>query len=68
MPSLTPVASSNIKALGYDADTKTLSVQFHNGRVYSYTGVPQGEYDNLLNAGSIGSYFANNIKNVYAIK
>lgn len=62
---MTPVSSSNIAAIGYDADTKTLAVQFNNGRLYRYTGVPNGEYQNLLNASSVGSYFAANIKNIF---
>ena len=60
------VASSNIAAVDYDADTLTLTIQFKSGRSYSYAHVPAGEYQNLLNAQSVGRYFAQNIKNVYS--
>jgi hypothetical protein len=62
---MVPVASSNIAAVGYDESTKMLQVQFNNGRMYRYVGVPNGEFQNLLNASSVGSYFARNIKNVF---
>lgn len=57
-----------IAAIGYDDEKQQLTVQFNNGRTYSYGGVPQSEFDNLASAGSIGSYFAHNIKNVYRIE
>ncbi len=64
---MTPVSSSNIAAVGYDEDTKMLTVQFNNGRTYRYAGVPNGEYQNLLNATSVGNYFATNIKNIFRL-
>jgi hypothetical protein len=60
------VTSSNLRSVGYDADTSTLEIEFNSGEVYQYQGVPEGEYDALLNAGSHGSYFAGNIKNRYS--
>lgn len=62
-----PVDSSNIAAVGYDGETSTLVVEFNNGRTYRYGGVPKGEYENLLNAGSVGQYFAYNIRNVFRV-
>ena len=53
----TPVDSSVIAEIGYDADTKILEVRFHNGRVYQYFPVPQSEYEKLMSARSVGSYF-----------
>lgn len=63
-----PVASSMINSVGYDAETQTLDVEFKDGRVYSYGGVPQSEYDNMMSAQSVGKYFAQNIKNVYRVE
>lgn len=60
------VASSNIDAVGYD--NGNLFVAFHNGRVYSYEGVPNTEYLELLKAASVGKYFSNNIKPNYSCK
>ncbi len=64
---MTPVSSSNISSVGYDADTQTLVVTFNSGRTYRYGGVPESEYTNMLNANSVGSYFANSIKNFFRV-
>ncbi len=61
----TRVSSSMINSVGYDADTQTLDIEFSNGALYSYGGVPQSEYDSLMGAQSVGKYFISNIKNVY---
>ena len=63
-----PVASSMINSIGYDSETQTLDVEFNNGSVYSYGGVPQSEYDGMINAQSVGKYFVSNIKNTYRIE
>lgn len=61
----TPVSSSNISAVGYDADSQVLEVEFTNGAVYSYSGVPPGEYEGFMSADSKGKYLHANIKNHY---
>lgn len=61
----TPVSSSNISAIGYDSDSEILEVEFTNGSVYSYSGVPLGEYDGFMNADSKGKYLHANIKGRY---
>ncbi|MDR0515961.1 MAG: KTSC domain-containing protein [Fibromonadaceae bacterium] len=66
IPEMTPVSSSNIAALGYDPATQTVYVQFLNNCLYVYKNVPDGEYQGLFNAPSIGSYLHRNFKNVYA--
>lgn len=60
-----PVSSSNISAIGYDADTQTVYVAFLNGSTYSYKGVPAQEFENLRTAASVGSYLNRMFKNVY---
>ena len=57
-----PVQSSHLASVGYDPATSTLEIEFHGGSVYQYFGVPQEVYEGLLNAGSKGSYFHQNIK------
>ena len=59
------VSSSNILAVGYDADNEIVHVQFLQGAEYVYKGVPQHEFDGLLNAPSVGSYLNRNYKNFY---
>ncbi len=62
----TPVSSSNISAVGYDADGQTLEIEFTNGSVYQYANVPVGEYDGFMASDSKGKYFHANIKNRYS--
>lgn len=65
MPEMHPVSSSNIAAVGYDESLQNAYVQFLSGKTYKYEGVQKNEFDNLLAAGSVGSYFNQNFKNVY---
>ncbi|MBW8330426.1 MAG: KTSC domain-containing protein [Prolixibacteraceae bacterium] len=58
----TPVASSNIASVGYDAEKQILEIEMQHGAIYQYLDVPKEVYNGLLNAGSIGSYFMNEIK------
>jgi hypothetical protein len=64
-PEMQPVSSSNIAAVGYDAEDQTVYVQFLNGSTYAYKGVPEHEFENLRTASSVGSYLNRNYKNVY---
>lgn len=61
----TPVTSSNVVAVGYDADTLTLEVEFKDGAVYQYFDVPETVYRELLSASSIGQFMHANIRNTY---
>ncbi len=60
-----PVSSSNIDEIGYDVTTSTLYIKFKNNRLYSYDNVPESVYDNLKSASSVGSFFHQNIRDVY---
>jgi len=59
------VSSSNLRAVGYDAATHTLEIEFHHGGVYQYFGVPEAIYRSLMAAGSKGSYHHTHIKERY---
>lgn len=62
------VTSSNIAAIGYDPETKTLEVEFKRGQVYSYKNVPEAAYVAFGEASSKGLYFEQNIKTRYPFK
>lgn len=62
---MTPVKSSNLKAVGYDRIQGILHVQFNNGVTWMYDGVPTEEYEMLLLAPSIGKYYTKHIKGKY---
>lgn len=67
----TPITkSSEIASVGYDETDHVLEVEFSRGGVYQYrpsgrhpNGVPPDLAQGMLTADSVGSYFAQNIKN-----
>jgi hypothetical protein len=59
------VDSSSLNSVGYDEGSHTLEVEFQNGGVYQYLGVPAGEYSSLLRADSMGRYVNYRIKPRY---
>ena len=61
----TPVTSTDLSAIGYDAESQILEIEFIKGSVYQYSGVPTSEYEGIMNADSKGRYFNANIKGRY---
>jgi hypothetical protein len=61
------VHSSSITDIWYYAESLTLEIGFHDGRVYQYFDVPENVYLEFLSPpdGSHGKYFAANIRGVY---
>ena len=59
------VISSNLKSVGYDSFQMVLEIEFLEGSVYQYYGVPQSVYANLMSAPSYGMYFHADIRNNY---
>lgn len=57
--------SAHLNGAQYDADTHTLRIQFVNGAIYQFSGVPQTTVDNLRQSSSAGSYFHDKIKGRY---
>jgi hypothetical protein len=55
-----PVTSSQIKSVGYASNT--LYVEFLKGGVYSYKDVPDNMFEDFMEVGSKGHFFANAIK------
>ncbi|MGE0799910.1 MAG: KTSC domain-containing protein [Lautropia sp.] len=58
---LTPCKSAGIKALGYDAATKTLAIEFGSG-VYHYADVPPEVYGEMKASESIGGFYSRSIR------
>jgi hypothetical protein len=52
-----PVRSSAIGAVGFDPQSRTLEVEFINGRVYRYFDVPEFLHRGFMVAQSKGTYF-----------
>lgn len=60
-----PVASSDIRSVGYDEESEVLEIEFHSGGIYQYSVVPESVYAGLMSAPSHGSYFHRHIKDKY---
>ncbi|CAM5423980.1 KTSC domain-containing protein [Streptomyces griseorubiginosus] len=60
-----PVVSSNIRSIGYEAAEMLLEVEFLSG-IYQYHLVPESVYLELMAAPSHGQYLARAIKGRYA--
>ena len=59
---MTPVNSSNIKAIGYNKLALELHVEFKSGKTFAYKYVSPSEYLDFLEADSVGKHFAQFIK------
>lgn len=57
--------SSHLQAYDYDPNSETLTVQFVNGAIYQYAGVPLTEFHNLAQSGGGGTYFWTKIRDRY---
>ncbi|PIQ69150.1 MAG: KTSC domain-containing protein [Candidatus Taylorbacteria bacterium CG11_big_fil_rev_8_21_14_0_20_46_11] len=60
----TPVTSSNICSIGYD-QSSVLEVEFTDGDVYRYFGVPENLYQQFLQATSHGQFLNDQIRYNY---
>jgi hypothetical protein len=52
-----PVRSSAIRTVGFDPQSRTLEVEFINGRAYRYFDVPEFLHRGFMVAPSKGAYF-----------
>jgi hypothetical protein len=64
-PRWTPLASSLLDAVAYDAAGKRLRIRFRSGAVFEYDAVRPVVYDELLAAPSKGGYFSEYIRPDY---
>ncbi|HEV8435471.1 MAG TPA: KTSC domain-containing protein [Thermoanaerobaculia bacterium] len=59
------LSSSVIARVAYDETSHTLIIEFRSGTTYEYFDVPEKIYQELVDAASAGTYFAENIRDVY---
>ena len=62
------VVSSTLRSVGYDYQTRTLEIEFVNGRVYQYEDVPPEVYAELIEGPTKGRYFNAHIRNAFAYR
>jgi KTSC domain len=58
------VTSSMIAAIGHDKD-RVLEIEFVSGGIYRYLGVARRTFEKFKKASSKGSFFLEEIKDVY---
>jgi hypothetical protein len=63
-----PVNSRSIRAIGYDAATQVLEIEFHNTGCYQYFSVPEAAYTDLMLARSKGEHFNHDIKDQFSCR
>jgi hypothetical protein len=56
------VQSTSVRAVGYDADSQTLEIEFQQGEIYQYFGVSEFLFKGLMLAASKGTFFNRNIE------
>jgi hypothetical protein len=62
------VQSSNLSSVGYDPNTMILEIEFHDRRIYQFSEVPASCFSGLMNAPSLGKFFARHIKGNYPFR
>ena len=61
----TPVNSSNVASVGYEAESSTLEVEFTNGNLYQYFDVPAAVFESVMASPSIGTALNQAVKGQY---
>jgi len=56
------VTSNPFRSVAYDEKSKTLEVEYNNGRRYQLSGISAHHHDNLVNADSVGNYYNLNLR------
>jgi hypothetical protein len=59
------IESSSLRSIGYDRTTHTLEIEFRNGRVYRYAGVPDSVWFELRHAESKGKFFQERVRDQF---
>jgi len=57
-----PVESSNIAAVGHDAERKLLAVRFRSGSIFHYANIEPELHERFLSAESLGQFFGTQIR------
>ena len=61
----TAVDSTTMRSVGYNSSEQILEVEFTSGVVYQYLEVPAAVFAKLMQAGSKGRYFNEEIRDDY---
>ncbi len=67
VPRMHPVESSAVARIGYDAEAEEAYVEYLDGGLYAYEGVPADVFEELANAESKGT-FVNTVIKEYPLR
>jgi hypothetical protein len=56
IPEMHTVESSAVAQIGYDAEFEVAYIEYLDGDLYAYEGVPTGVFEELANADSKGTF------------
>jgi KTSC domain/Protein of unknown function (DUF2442) len=56
------IESDTIASMGYNSETRMMEIEFTNGEVYRYLGVPESEHRAFMGADSKGNYLNKQFK------
>ncbi|WP_341893755.1 KTSC domain-containing protein [Ferrovibrio terrae] len=59
---MNPVKSSNLSAVGYDPESKTMRVEFNGGARHDYSGITPEQFTDFMSAESKGKHFHKNFR------
>jgi hypothetical protein len=62
------VESRLIRSVGYDLASSILEVELVGGALYEYFDVPYSAFEELMEAESMGAYYNDLIKDLYAYR
>lgn len=54
---MVPVQSTAIRAVGHDASTNTIHVEFHSGGMHRFGPFSKQEFDRFRDSDSVGKHF-----------
>jgi len=57
--------STHLNGGSYEPEDRTMMLQFVNGAIYRYAGVPQHKWDSMRQSSSPGTYFHDHIRGQY---
>ncbi len=60
--------SSNIAEIDYEPESRHMTVKFHSGSVYHFSGVSADDHRNFLAADSKGKHFHRHIRGMFDSK
>jgi len=62
------ISSGKLRAIGYDARSRTLQVQLDDGSMLQYSGVGEEAWRRLSTSGSAWSFYRDNIEEEFTAK